>query len=485
MGNHLPGNNNNSNLPQSRSHESSTSLHSTCCTPHKHHEQRRRTYSLQENLVRERDRRHKFEDIYEIVEDIGLGGLCEIYKIRKRDERVGGSSRPDLVRKQARIVVPALLSSPGSKVHKRYSTRSSSGNNGSFFFNNNSNGSSPASSSSNNSLYYALKVINLHLVAGGSEKINQLKNEVELLKTLDHRSIIKAYETFQRTREKQIVIVMELCTGGDLFARMTYTERQVAVVMKQVLSAINYMHDKNIIHRDVKMENILFESKHPDAAVKIIDFGVSKAFAKSESVLKERVGTLYSMSPETMQGHSTAQADLWSIGVCTFIMLSGGERPFEGATPKHLVAKVLLADYEFLPHHVWSNISDKAHDFVRNLLVVNPEQRMTAAQAIRHDWIALDRAKPSSECVDTELIRRVSDGIVRYAQHSEFRKLALNVIAKKSPPQEIFELRKVFDEFDYLQTGTITLEEFKNLLLSKFDYSEGMLLLETICVAVK
>jgi len=103
-------------------------------------------------------------------------------------------------------------------------------------------------------LYFALKVINLKLVTGGPEKVDQLKNEVEILKTLDHRSIIKAYETFQRHDTKQLVIVMELCTGGDLYARMPYTEIQVAHVLKQVLSAVSYMHDRNIIHRYVLCE---------------------------------------------------------------------------------------------------------------------------------------------------------------------------------------------------------------------------------------
>jgi len=242
--------------------------------------------------------------------------------------------------------------------------------------------------------------------------------------------------------------------------------------MKQVLSAVSYMHDRNIIHRDIKMENIMFESQHPEAAVKVIDFGLSAEYSKSESVLKERVGTLYSMSPETMRGNYTAQADLWSVGVCTYIMLSGGYKPFEGKTPKQVVAKVLVADYSF-DYSVWDGISDEAKDFIRQLLVVEPEKRMTATEAMKHPFIAkASCAKNGYNAVDEELKQRVRDGIVRFAESSEFRKLALNVIAKKSSAQEIFELRRVFDEFDTENTGTITLEEFKNAL-GRFDYSDG------------
>jgi len=250
------------------------------------------------------------------------------------------------------------------------------------------------------------------------------------------------------------------------------------------------------------MENIMFESEHPEAAVKVIDFGLSSVFTKSDNVLKERVGTLYSMSPETMQGNYTQKADLWSVGVCTYIMLSGGEKPFEGKTPKQLVTKILLGQYDF-DQPVWDSVSDQAKDFIRKLLVVKPEERMTAAQAIRHPFIAslsnkttnsycsfdgeIICTKPSKESSDggataedrfdeiganQELKDRITSSIVEYASSSEFRKLALNVIAKKSSAEEIFELRKVFDEFDTESTGTITLSDFKQIL-AKYNYSEG------------
>lgn len=126
---------------------------------------------------------------------------------------------------------------------------------------------------------------------------------------------------------------MELCSGGDLHARMPYSEQEAARITKQILQAVSYMHDRHVIHRDLKFENILFENMNPEARVKVIDFGLSKRYSTANNILTERVGTLYSMSPETMKGIYTSQADVWSIGVIAYTLLSGGEKPFQAQTP--------------------------------------------------------------------------------------------------------------------------------------------------------
>lgn len=161
----------------------------------------------------------------------------------------------------------------------------------------------------------------------------------------------------------------------------------------------------------------------------------------------------YSMSPETMKGHYTTKSDLWSIGICLFMMLSNGERPFEGKTPKQLVARVLTGDVQFNTA-LWDETSEESKQFIRSLLKVDPSERLTANDAMNDLWFR-SRAVSSSHVslCRQELIEEVQDSIVRYADTGEFRKLALNVIAKKSTSDEIFELRKVFDEFDTLNSG--------------------------------
>jgi calcium-dependent protein kinase len=147
-----------------------------------------------------------------------------------------------------------------------------------------------------------------------------------------------------------------------------------------------------------------------------------------------------------MQGIYTSQADLWSIGVCTYMMLADGQKPFEATTPKRLVARVLLGNYNF-DDKVWEGVSDKPKEFIKELLVVNPQNRTSADQALCHSWLTNASSQHGfSVPPDEEFVQRVRESILNYADQGEFRKLALNVIAKKSTPKEIFEIRKVFDK---------------------------------------
>lgn len=124
------------------------------------------------------------------------------------------------------------------------------------------------------------------------------------------------------------------------------------------------------------------------------------------------------------------------------MMLANGDKPFEGKTPKQLVAKVLVGDVCF-EGPLWGVISDEAKQFIRKLLRVDPKERVTANEAIYDPWFASAAvATAESPKVQKELIEKVQQSIVEYADTGEFRKLALNVIAKKSTSEEIFELRK-------------------------------------------
>lgn len=368
--------------------------------------------NLHAHLVRDQNR--DFSEVYDVVKVIGHGSISTISKIKKK-----------------------VLDEKGMRTSK-----------------------------TKIDTYYALKEIDMSIVE--NHLMEELENEINLLKALDHPNIIKVYETYKLKKRK--AIVMELCSGGDLYTRNPYSEKQAAKIVKECLSAVAYLHSRNVIHRDIKYENIMFESEQPDARVKLIDFGLSKSFMRKSDVFTERVGTLYTMSPQVVQGVYTAQADLWSMGVVAFMLLSGSDPPFWGNNPQEIVSKVIYGTFKF-KGKIWKSRSLECKDFVKSLIKMDPKIRLTAFEALKHNWMSKE-IDLSDEKPNSELLHDVENSIANYAVSPFLKKIALNVVAKNSTSYEIFELRKVFDEFDKDNAGTITFEELKVALGKTGNYDE-------------
>eukprot|EP00752_Nemacystus_decipiens_P008893 g7938.t1 len=209
--------------------------------------------------------------------------------------------------------------------------------------------------------------------------LETLRNEIDLLRSLDHPNIVRAYESYEVGQD--LHLIMELCRGGDLGAR-TYTEASAAAVVRQVLSAILHAHQKGICHRDLKFENILWESEADDAQIKLIDFGMSARFQEGMP-MNERVGTVYTMAPEVLQGEYTKQADLWSVGCITFHLIAG-EPPFECEDEVDTMRRLLAVNY-YWPMRM--KVSSEAKAFCYNLLKFDPRRRWTVEEAIASPWI--------------------------------------------------------------------------------------------------
>lgn len=293
-------------------------------------------------------------------------------------------------------------------------------------------------------------------------------------------------------------MIIDLCEGGDLYTRCPYSERDAAMITAQILSAVKYLHSKKvgtrgearilsschpvipltdgialvallqqIIHRDLKFENIMFESKSENARIRLIDFGLSKKLRKGE-MAKEKVGTLVTMSPQVLQKVYSTQADMWAVGVITFMLLSSS-RPFYSKHRETIIDKIMRVEYS-LDGPSWTDVSDPAKDFVGKLLVLEPKERMNASRALRHGWI-LNRRRLLTERPSAEVIAQTDGHLLKYAQTSDLKKLALNMIAHKSSPSEIKELRKVFRALDKDHDGIVTFAELQTALHSK-GYSE-------------
>jgi len=273
---------------------------------------------------------------------------------------------------------------------------------------------------------------------------------------------VKAYEVYENN--VNIYLVLENCTGGDLYSRGPYSEKYSAKIIGKLLSAILHMHNHNITHRDLKFENIMFESKAEDAEIKLIDFGLAKKCdPKKSKHMSAGVGTIYTIAPEIFTGVYTSQVDIWSIGVIAYMVLSSS-KPFHEREKKKMIKRITSGDYTFYSS-AWENLSDESMNFVNSLIVVKPSERLTARQAMKHRWLTdefpLSERKPD-ECV----MHKVQQSIIEYDNVGEFKKMALMVIAHKSSSDEIIELRKAFDAYDTANDGVISLTEFKAVMSS-------------------
>jgi calcium-dependent protein kinase len=222
----------------------------------------------------------------------------------------------------------------------------------------------------------------------------------------------------------------------------------------------------------VKFENIMFETTADNSEVKVIDFGLSKKFRPGDQkkTMTEGVGTVYTMAPQVLQGVYTSQADLWSLGVITFMLLAS-QKPFHHKKKTILIDRIMRNDYAF-EGEIWKSVSDESKDFITHLLVLDPQQRMDADTALKHKWLSKEY-NLSDRRPDEELMKQVENNLVAYKHASALKKVALNVIAHKSSPHEIYQLRKAFQQYDIENNGVISFHEFKEALkLSNYSDKE-------------
>ena len=177
---------------------------------------------------------------------------------------------------------------------------------------------------------YAMKTLNIHQM--GAEGLDELRKEINAMRRLDHPNIVKLFEIFESA--DSIHMILELCTGGELVARIMdlptgIDEPTAARYLSKMLSALCHCHERNVVHRDIKLDNFVYENDKLDAELKLIDFGLSHLGKKNKEIsAKGRVGTLSYMAPEVLLRQAYAKpCDIWSLGVVAFILLAG-RRPF-------------------------------------------------------------------------------------------------------------------------------------------------------------
>ncbi|CAH7666162.1 kinase-like domain-containing protein [Phakopsora pachyrhizi] len=240
----------------------------------------------------------------------------------------------------------------------------------------------------------AIKCIKKKILNGQEQVVH---DETAVLKNLDHPNIVKLYDWFE-SKEK-FYLVFELASGGELFQRICdqgrFTEKDAIKVIRMTLSGLEYLHQNNIVHRDLKPENLLYKSSPSESdssaagaedRLMIADFGIAKLLSSDVEVLTTMCGSPGYAAPEVLNniGHGKP-VDLWSIGVITYTLLCGYS-PFRSENRAELIKETTKAKVEF-HHRYWVNVSDEARHFILSLLKPEPNDRLTAEQALKHKWL--------------------------------------------------------------------------------------------------
>jgi calcium-dependent protein kinase len=295
------------------------------------------------------------------------------------------------------------------------------------------------------------------------KNMDRLKAEVAIMKIMDHPNIIKLFEGFEDHRN--VYLVMELCSGGELFDRIIeaghFSEVKAAILMQQIFRAMFYMHESKICHRDLKPENFIFQTKDPieKSPLKIIDFGLSCKFTEGQ-VLSTKAGTPYYVAPQVLSGKYDHMSDLWSCGVIMYVLLCGYP-PFYGETDADVLAKVRLGNFSFSASD-WKNVSEDAKVLIRMLLKMNPRDRYTAQQALNHEWVKNKAPKAKN----INLSAGMFDNLKKFRSQNKLKKVAIHLIAGQLEDGQIKRLRETFMALDGNGDGLLTVNEMKEGLTS-------------------
>ena len=274
-------------------------------------------------------------------------------------------------------------------------------------------------------LLFAIKTLKKEGIS--SYQFNLLKSEVFILSNLDHPNIVKYFGAFEDNY--YVHIVMEYLKGYDLYEIISlkkyndFDEKDMCEIIQQLLKALSFIHSQNIIHRDIK---------HKDT---------------------KTVGTPFYMAPETIDGHSEARSDIWSVGVIVYLMLTG-KYAFQAEKSENLYEKIKKDEIDMQPL-IESNCSEEAKDFICKCLKKNYKERMTTQECLEHPWITKFCLKKNSNLLNNDTI----DTLLDFANKNALQKEIYYFLAKISSEDDINKLKQFFNQLDVDSSGTLTIEE--------------------------
>ncbi|KAG2547914.1 CDPK-related kinase 3-like isoform X2 [Panicum virgatum] len=290
--------------------------------------------------------------------------------------------------------------------------------------------------------------------------IEDVRREVKILKALSgHSNLVKFYDACEDALN--VYIIMELCEGGELLDRILsrggrYNEGDTKIIVEQILNVVAFCHLQGVVHRDLKPENFLFSTKDEHSPMKIIDFGLSD-FIRPDERLNDIVGSAYYVAPEVLHRSYSTEADMWSIGVITYILLCGS-RPFWARTESGIFRSVLRADPNF-DDTPWQSVSPEAKDFVKRLLNKDYRKRMTAAQALSHPWLRDERRQIPLDMLVFKLVKA-------YLRSTPLKRAALKALSRAVTEDELIYIREQYNLLEpNSRDGRICIDNFRMALL--------------------
>ena len=295
----------------------------------------------------------------------------------------------------------------------------------------------------------------------------EIRNEIDILKKLSHPNIVKIYEFY--ISENHYYIITEYCKEGELFSyiKNKYTERQLAVLFYQVFSGLWYLHENKILHRDIKLENIMISGKEKDNStgeelfwVKIIDFGTAKIFEKNKKE-KDVVGSSYYIAPEVLKQNYNEKCDTWSVGVILYMTLVG-RAPFDGKDDEEIIKKINSVDYNKNEPRLVKH-SPEVRDLVSKLLEKDTEKRYSAKEALEHPWFSKYGGRALFSNFNEEEIKPFIDNLLNYSFNSKIQQLVIAFLVHNLPSTDSSILiLKLFRYFNKSGNCKLSKEELVN-----------------------
>jgi calcium-dependent protein kinase len=272
---------------------------------------------------------------------------------------------------------------------------------------------------------------------------------------------------------------MEFLEGGELFEAITnigsFTENSACKVMKQILSAVLYLHSNHIVHRDLKPENIMLtqKPKNGNYQIKLIDFGTAKIFRPGKKMNKF-IGTSYYIAPEVLKERYDEKCDVWSCGVILFILLCGYP-PFNGNTNVDIFHAIQNQNPIFGGEE-WEDITSEAKDLIKLMLKKNPNERLSAEQCLTHRWFKIMESseRNKNQRISKQIQLNAIQHMAQFVHENRFKQAVLQFISTQFNLQkEENELKELFKSMDVTGTGQLTKDEFTKKLMELYGENDG------------